>query len=128
MLEEVGTLFTPDTILRWHRMLVARKWDYSERRMNTGRPPISDDVRQLVVRMATENPDWGYDRIQGALADLGHAISDQTIGKILTEYCDTNNLPTKERLTLFATICRAVQHAHQKGVIHRDLKPISTCQ
>ena len=56
MLEEVGAVFTPDTILRWHRMLVAKKWDYSHRRQKVGRPPVSDEVRLLVVRMATENP------------------------------------------------------------------------
>ena len=71
-LEEVATIVTPDTILRWHRMLVAKKLDYSEKRKNVGRPPISDEDRELVVRMATENPGWGYDRIQGALANLGH--------------------------------------------------------
>jgi len=67
-LEEVGTLFTPDTILRWHRMLVANKWDYSDhRKSKPGRPPLPDEVRQLVVRMARENPSWGYDRIAGAI-------------------------------------------------------------
>ena len=49
----------------------------------SGRPAISDEVKQLVLRMAKENPDWGYDRIQGALANLGHEISDQTVGNIL---------------------------------------------
>ena len=93
MLEEVATLFTPDTILRWHRMLVAKKWDYSDRRKKVGRPPVSDEVQKLVIRMATENPRWGYDRIQGALANLGHAISDQTIA---------HNVDTLE-ITLAAT-------------------------
>ena len=84
---EIGTLFTPDTILRWHRMLVAKKWDYSSRRKNKpGRPPVSDEMKQLVVRIARENPTWGYDRIQGALANLKHEISDQAIGNILKEH------------------------------------------
>ena len=78
------TIVTPDTILRWHRELVAQKWDDSDRRTKKpGRPPISDQIKQLVLRMAKENPDWGYDRIQGALANLGHKISDQTVGNIL---------------------------------------------
>ena len=56
-LEQVGTLFTPDTILRWHRMLVAKKWNYSDRRKKKpGRPPVSDEVRQLVLLMARQNP------------------------------------------------------------------------
>ncbi len=83
-LEQVGTLFTPDTILRWHRTLVANKWDYSDRRKKKlGRPPISDEVKQLVVRMARENPTWGFDRIAGAAQNLGHEISDQSVGNIL---------------------------------------------
>ena len=74
---KLGTLVTPDTILRWHRLLVAKKWDYSARRKKTpGRPALSEEIRQLVVRLAKENPRWGYDRIQGALANLGHQISD----------------------------------------------------
>jgi len=83
-LEEVGTLFTPDTIQRWHRMLVANKWDHSDHRKNKpGRPPLPDEVRQLVVRMARENPSWGYDRIAGAMQNLGHDVSDQSVGNIL---------------------------------------------
>ena len=69
MLEKVGTLFSPDTILRWHRTLVAKKWDYRERRQkNLGRPRVNVEVTQLIIRMARENPTWGYDRIRGALA------------------------------------------------------------
>jgi len=72
LLDQVGTLFTPDTILRWHRLLVARKWDYSDRRQKkSGRPALSQEIRDLVLRIAKENPTWGYDRIQGALANLG---------------------------------------------------------
>jgi transposase InsO family protein len=83
-LEEVATLVTPDTILRWHRLLVAKKWDYSQRRRkSSGRPPIPEDVQALVVRLAQENPSWGYDRIQGALKNLGHTICDASVGTIL---------------------------------------------
>ena len=85
-LQEVGTLFTPDTILRWHRMLVAKKWDYSKRRKHVGRPRTKPEIANLVLRFARENPAWGYDRIQGALANLGHKISDQTVGNILKEH------------------------------------------
>ena len=71
MLGQVATLVTPDTILRWHRELVAEKWDYSQRRTKSpGRPPVSEEIQQLVVKLANENPAWGYDRIQGALQTL----------------------------------------------------------
>src|SRR5262249_49795734 len=75
-LSAITTIVTPDTILHWYRELVAAKWDHSQkRRKKPGRPPISEDVVQLALRMATENPTWGYNRIQGALANLGHEIS-----------------------------------------------------
>ena len=71
-LQEIGTLFTPNTILRWHRTLVARKWDYSNRRSDTaGRPRIRQVIVDLILRFAKDNPSWGYDRIQGALANVG---------------------------------------------------------
>ena len=83
---ELTTIVTPDTILRWHRRLIAEKWDYSDRRNNVpGRPPVSEEITQLILRMAKENPTWGYDRIQGALANLGLHISDTTVGNILRE-------------------------------------------
>ena len=82
-LTELTTIVTPDTILRWHRKLVAQKWDYSHRRKKLGRPCTAREIQTLVLRFARENADWGYDRIQGALAHLGHEIADQTVGNIL---------------------------------------------
>ena len=77
-LMEVTTIVTPDTILRWHRQLVAQKWDYSERRQEKpGRPRVKTEIVDLVLRFARENLSWGYDRIQGALANLGHDVSDR---------------------------------------------------
>jgi putative transposase len=81
ILTQVATLVTPDTILRWHRELIARKWTYPSRR--PGRPGILRDIRRLVVRMAHENPRWGYTRIQGALKNLGHRVARSTIATIL---------------------------------------------
>jgi hypothetical protein len=70
-LAEVATVARPDTILAWYRKLVARKFDGSKARQGPGRPRVKPEVEQLIVRMASENRDWGYDRIAGALANLG---------------------------------------------------------
>ena len=105
-LEQIGTLFTPDTILRWHRTLVARKWDYSERRKSVGRPPVGQEIVDLVVRFARENVTWGYDKIQGALANLGHTISDQTVGNILKDH-GIEPAPERKRQTTWTTFLKA---------------------
>jgi putative transposase len=73
---------TPATILAWHRWLVARKWDYTARR-RPGRPPTAAAIKNLVVRMATENPTWGHRRVQGELVRLGHRIAASTVWQIL---------------------------------------------
>ena len=72
----------PDTLLTWYRKLIAKKFDGSKFRKSVGRPPVDAEIERLVVRMARENPSWGYDRIVGAMANLGHKVSDQTIGNI----------------------------------------------
>src|SRR4249920_3617754 len=66
---ELDTIVSPDTLLRWHRHSVAQKWNFSERR-GAGRPGIMRYISELIVRMAHDNPSWGYTRIQGALANL----------------------------------------------------------
>ena len=86
MLGEVATAALPDTILAWYRRLVARKFDGSRKRRTPGRPRINRDVEELIVRMAEENRSWGYDRIVGALANLGHEVSDQTVGNVLQRH------------------------------------------
>ncbi len=83
-LHELGTIVTPETLLRWHRELVARKWTFVERR-GPGRPRIREELAALVVRMARENRGWGYTRIQGAMANLGHKLGRGTIGRILKD-------------------------------------------
>ncbi len=76
----------PETIVGWYRKLIARKFDGSKHRAYPGRPAIRREIIELVVRMARENSSWGYDRIAGALKNLGHNISDQTVGNILRRF------------------------------------------
>ena len=73
---------TPATLLAWHRQLIARKWDYTSRR-RPGRPSTAAAIRNLVIRMATENPTWGHRRVQGELVKLGHRIAASTVWQIL---------------------------------------------
>jgi hypothetical protein len=97
MLHELTMMVTPETLLAWHRRLIAEKYDGSKRRA-PGRPRTKDEIQQLVVRMATENRAWGYPRIQGALANLGHEIARGTIANILKEH-GLEPAPERERKT-----------------------------
>jgi transposase InsO family protein len=102
-LMELTTIVTPDTLLRWHRTLVAQKWDYSDRKTKTpGRPRIRQEIVDLILRFARENPSWGYDRIQGALANLGHRISDATVGNVLKQH-GIEPAPDRKRQTTWKT-------------------------
>jgi hypothetical protein len=85
-LKPVACTAQPDTILAWYRRLIARKFDGSRYRAAPGRPRVEPEVEALVVRLARENSGWGYDRIVGALSNLGHRLSDQTVGNILRRY------------------------------------------
>src|SRR5262249_6333106 len=106
-LEAIATIVTPDTILRWHRQLIAEKWDYAARRsQKPGRPPTPPEVVELVVRLARENPGWGYNPIQGALANLGHDVSDTTVGTILKAH-GIEPAPKRCRQTSWRTFLKA---------------------
>jgi len=85
-LEEVASTAQSETILGWYRRLIANKFNGSRFRKRVGRPRVAEEIERLVVRMANENPRWGYDRIVGALANLGHPLSDQTVGNILRRH------------------------------------------
>jgi transposase InsO family protein len=85
-LQELATLVTPETLLRWCKQLVAQKFDGSRQRRALGRPRVAEEIEQLVIRMAEENATWGYRRIQGALANLGHQIDKITVRNILRRH------------------------------------------
>ncbi len=85
-LKEVASLATPDTLLRWYKRLIAQKFDGSKQRQQLGRPRVAEEVEQLVIRLAEENATWGYRRIQGALANLGHQIDQLTVRNILRRH------------------------------------------
>jgi transposase InsO family protein len=85
VLAQVATIVTPETLLAWHRRLIAKKYDGSAYR-NPGRPKTLAEISELVLRMAEENRTWGYRRIQGAIANLGHVLAYTTIANILKRH------------------------------------------
>jgi putative transposase len=87
----VATIVNPETILRWLRKLVAKKYDGSKNRKQRGRPATDRVTTQHILKIARENRTWGYDKIQGALANIGYQVSDQTIANILKK----NGLPPR---------------------------------
>ena len=105
-LEDVANVVKPDTLLGWYRRLIARKFDGSKSRRYPGRPRIDDEIEQWVVRMAQENSDWGYDRIAGAMANLGYRLSDQTVGNILQRH-GIPPAPERKRTTTWSDFIRA---------------------
>ncbi|MCP4083084.1 MAG: helix-turn-helix domain-containing protein [Planctomycetaceae bacterium] len=105
-LEEVAIIMKPDTIMGWYRKLIARKFDGSKSHRYPGRPRIEPELEQLVVRIAKENIDWGYDRIVGTLANLGYTLSDETVGNILR--CNgIPPAPERKRKTTWKDFIRA---------------------
>ncbi len=101
-LKKVATIVTPETILRWHRRLIARKWTFEAKRC--GRPGLLRDIARLAVQMAEQNPSWGYCRIQGALKNLGHRVARSTIAKVLK---DNGIEPAPNRPTSWRTFLTA---------------------
>ena len=102
---ELDTLVSPDTLMRWHRCLVAQKWDFSKRR-SPGRPGVMREISQLIVRMALENPGWGYTRIQGALANLRHVVGRGTISNVLKRN-GIEPAPERSKRTTWSTFLKA---------------------
>jgi putative transposase len=104
-LEGVAGIVTPDTLLRWYRQLVAKKYDGSARR-TTGRPPTAAAIAKLIVRMARDNAGWGYTRIRGALFNLGHDVGRNTIKRILFD-AGLEPAPERSRSSSWKTFLRA---------------------
>jgi transposase InsO family protein len=102
ILAQVATIVTPDTVLRWHRQLIAAKWTYPSRR--DGRPGIMKAIRKLIVRMASDNSSWGYCRIQGELKKLDHRVAATTIAKTLKDH---GIQPAPDRPTSWRAFLRA---------------------
>jgi transposase InsO family protein len=102
---KLETIVTPDTLMCWHRRLVAQKWDYSKRR-GPGRPGIMREISELIVRMAMENPKWGYTRIQGALANLRHTVGRGTVANVLKAN-GIEPAPERGKHTRWSTFLRA---------------------
>jgi putative transposase len=102
VLRQAATIVTPDTILRWYRRLIAQKWTSEDRR--PGRPGLMKTIAALIVRMATENPAWGYSRIQGALKNLDHRVARSTVAKVLK---DNGIPPAPGRPSSWRTFMRA---------------------
>src|ERR1700730_16657003 len=102
---ERDTIVSPDTLLRWHRRLVAQKWNFTHRR-GPGRPGIMRHVSELIMRMAQDNPSWGYTRIQGALANLSHKVGRGTIANVLKRN-GIEPSPERGRRTTWSTFLKA---------------------
>ena len=112
-LTAMATIVTPDTLLRWHHRLIAAKWTQrGRRRRGRGRPPGMGRIRELTVRMAKENPGWGYTRIVGALANVGHVVPRTTVSRILKA---AGVAPAPERPTSWRTFLRT--HADTIGAM-----------
>ena len=106
-LGEITTLFSPDTIMRWHRELIARKFDHSDKANHkAGRQRVRQEIVDLVLEIAKENPTWGCDRIQGALANVGYTISDRTVGHMLQAH-GIEPAPNRKRIGSWAVFLKA---------------------
>jgi hypothetical protein len=121
VLSELETVVTPDKLLRWYRNLIARKWNYSHRR-GSGRPRTMSTIVDLIVRMALANRSWGYTRIQGALANLGHQVGRGTIANTLREQ-GIDPAPERGKHTSWSTFLKA----HWECVAATDFSTVEVC-
>jgi hypothetical protein len=113
-------LVRPETLLRWHRELVRRQWAMFGRRRGPGRPPLSSAYGDLVLRVATENPRWGYQRSHGELLKLGYCVSATAIRSVLRRH----GVPPAPRRA--GVSWRAFLRAHAAGVLAGDFFTVET--
>jgi putative transposase len=114
-------LFTPETVLRWHRELVRRKWTFPHRRA-AGRPRLSPELEALIVRFARENPRWGYSKIEGELRKLGYHVGRSTIRAVLKR----QHLPASPSRTRQSSTWRAFLRQHQRQLLACDFFTVET--
>lgn len=107
---------TPDTLLAWHCKLIAKKWTYARR--GPGRPRVAEEIADLVLRMARENASWGYDRIQGALANLGHMVAPNTVKNILKKH-GIEPAPERQKRTSWKRFLKA---HWDRAVVYKNIK------
>ena len=115
-----GLLVKPETVLGWHRALVRRKWAAYRRRPLRGRPPMCQEYRQLILRMARENPSWGYFRIRGELLKLGHSVAATTIRSVLLS-AGISPAPRRSRMTWKQFLA-----AHAETLVAADFFSVDT--
>ena len=123
-LKEVASIVTPQSLLAWHRKLIARKYDGSAKRSSVGRPRTAEELRKLVIRMAEENRGWGYTRIQGVLANLGHEIGRGTNADTLRQ-TGMEPVPERGRKTTWAKLLRETARGWRtklsgRSFLHRE--------
>jgi putative transposase len=114
-LADATCIVTPNTILRWYRRLIAKKYDGSARR-SRGRPPTAQQIADLVLRMAKDNPSCGYTRIRDALSNVGHRIARNTVKRILRDH-GIEPAPERNRRTSWKTFLQA----HWDGMAATDM-------
>ena len=120
-LDQVVLLCKPETVLKWHRELVRRKWARHRERQG-GRPAIAAEVEQLILRLARENPQWGYGRLQGELGNLGHPLGRSTVRDVLRRH-RVPPAPTRQRQP---STWRAFLRRHQDQHIACDFFTVET--
>ena len=124
LLRQCGTLFGPDTILRWHRTLVDRKYDGSDRRGKRGPVPTKANmIRKLVLEMAESNPSWGYGHIHGELKGLGYKVSWQTVRRVML---DAGLLPDPDKP--YKTTWKTFLQSHWESICACDFFTAATCK
>ena len=121
-LSEICNVFSPETILKWHRELIAKKYDGSKCR-KYGRPQISDELRKLIIKLARQNRSWGYPRIEGQLKYLGFKVSHSTIANILKKE-GLEPQPSRTKKTTWAEFIKV----HWKSLSAIDFFHSATCK